>query len=80
MASFANRLLTANFRRSAAGEYVLAQEFGVDRQSGAVHVRACEVRGPCLEYALSHGEKFGIWGGLSERERRRVRKNRTTAA
>ena len=33
----------------------------------------CVVRSDCLEYALSTGEKFGIWGGLSERERRRIR-------
>src|SRR5260370_34894967 len=32
----------------------------------------CEVRAECLEYALSNGERFGIWGGLSERERRRL--------
>jgi WhiB family transcriptional regulator, redox-sensing transcriptional regulator len=38
--------------------------------------RGCEVRLECLEYALEHGEKFGIWGGLSERERRRVRRQR----
>jgi len=38
--------------------------------------RGCEVRVDCLEYALAHGEKFGIWGGLSERERRRVRRER----
>jgi WhiB family redox-sensing transcriptional regulator len=36
----------------------------------------CEVRDDCLEYALSNGEKFGIWGGLSERERRRLRRER----
>jgi WhiB family redox-sensing transcriptional regulator len=30
----------------------------------------------CLEYALANGEKFGIWGGLSERERRRLRRAR----
>ena len=35
---------------------------------------ACEVRGECLEYALSNDERFGIWGGLSERERRKLRK------
>lgn len=35
---------------------------------------ACEVRQECLEYALEHDERFGIWGGLSERERRRLRK------
>ncbi len=41
--------------------------------------RGCEVRLECLEYALVHGEKFGIWGGLSERERRRVRRERAMA-
>ena len=34
----------------------------------------CEVRGECLEYALEHDERFGIWGGLSERERRRLKR------
>ena len=31
---------------------------------------ACEVRAECLQYALDHGERYGVWGGLSERERR----------
>jgi WhiB family redox-sensing transcriptional regulator len=35
---------------------------------------ACNVRSECLEYALANDERFGIWGGLSERERRRLRK------
>ncbi|GLB65610.1 WhiB family transcriptional regulator [Arthrobacter mangrovi] len=35
---------------------------------------SCTVRAQCLEYALEHDERFGIWGGLSERERRRLRK------
>jgi WhiB family redox-sensing transcriptional regulator len=34
----------------------------------------CEVKSECLEYALSNDERFGIWGGLSERERRRLRR------
>ena len=34
----------------------------------------CEVRTECLEYALANDERFGIWGGLSERERRRLRR------
>ncbi|UOQ91144.1 WhiB family transcriptional regulator [Agromyces endophyticus] len=34
----------------------------------------CEVRAECLEYALGNDERFGIWGGLSERERRKLRK------
>ena len=35
---------------------------------------SCEVRQECLEYALANDERFGIWGGLSEMERRRLRK------
>ena len=38
---------------------------------------SCEVKGQCLDYALSNDERFGIWGGLSERERRRLRRART---
>jgi WhiB family redox-sensing transcriptional regulator len=34
----------------------------------------CEVKGECLEYALAQDERFGIWGGLSERERRRLKR------
>ena len=36
--------------------------------------QSCEVRAECLEYALANDERFGIWGGLSERERRRFKK------
>jgi len=40
----------------------------------------CPVREPCLEFALSTREKNGVWGGLTERERRRVlRRRRKTA-
>jgi Transcription factor WhiB. len=38
---------------------------------------SCEVKAQCLEYALQNDERFGIWGGLSERERRRLRRTRT---
>ncbi|RUQ21228.1 MULTISPECIES: WhiB family transcriptional regulator [Kocuria] len=34
----------------------------------------CPVSQACLDYALARDERFGIWGGLSERERRRLRK------
>lgn len=37
----------------------------------------CSVRAQCLEYALENDERFGIWGGLSERERRKLRRSRT---
>lgn len=35
----------------------------------------CDVRAECLEYALANDERFGIWGGLSERERRRLKRH-----
>ncbi len=35
--------------------------------------QCCEVCAECLEYALAHDERFGIWGGMSERERRRLK-------
>jgi WhiB family redox-sensing transcriptional regulator len=34
----------------------------------------CDVKADCLEYALANDERFGIWGGLSERERRRLKR------
>ena len=36
--------------------------------------QGCEVKDECLEYALEHDERFGIWGGLSERERRKLKR------
>ncbi len=52
-------------------------ERGASTREAKEVCRGCVVRENCLEYALSNGEKFGIWGGLSERERRRVRRIRT---
>mgnify|MGYP000432125939 FL=1 len=34
----------------------------------------CDVKAQCLDYALANDERFGIWGGLSERERRKLKK------
>lgn len=34
--------------------------------------RACVVRDQCLEFALATGERFGIWGGTTEHERRKL--------
>lgn len=41
---------------------------------------SCDVREQCLEEALDHDERFGIWGGLSERERRKLKRERRTPA
>ncbi len=40
----------------------------------------CGVRETCLEYALSHREKAGVWGGATERERRRMLRHRRRSA
>lgn len=40
----------------------------------------CEVRDLCLQWALDHDEKFGIWGGTSGRERRRLLLGKRSAA
>ena len=34
----------------------------------------CSVRQQCLDYALAHNEQYGTWGGLTERERRKLKK------
>lgn len=36
----------------------------------------CEVREPCLEYAISSNQDAGVWGGLSEDERRSLKRKR----
>ncbi len=54
-------------------EAFFPEKGGSTREAKKVCV-SCEVRSECLEYALEHDERFGIWGGLSERERRRLKK------
>lgn len=36
--------------------------------------RRCEVQAECLAYAVNNAERFGVWGGKSERERRSIRR------
>ena len=54
-------------------------ERGASTREAKSVCHGCEVKMECLEYALRHGEKFGIWGGMSERERRRIRRQRALA-
>ena len=51
-------------------------ERGASTRRAKAICAACEVKPQCLAFAIRHGEKFGIWGGMSERERRRVRRER----
>jgi len=40
----------------------------------------CPVREVCLDYALTNREKIGVWGGMTERERRRMLRQRRKAS
>lgn len=42
--------------------------------------RVCPVRESCLEYALANRERDGVWGGATERERRRLIRQRRKSA
>jgi WhiB family redox-sensing transcriptional regulator len=59
-------------------EAFFPEKGGSPRLAKAV-CRRCPVRAECLAFALEHDERFGIWGGLSERERRRLRARRDVA-
>lgn len=47
---------------------------GTDNAEAKKVCARCEVRVDCLDYALATREMFGVWGGKSERERRRIRR------
>lgn len=53
---------------------------GLDAQVAREICSDCPVRGDCLDYAIDHGERFGIWGGLNDPERRAVRRRSLTTA
>jgi WhiB family redox-sensing transcriptional regulator len=54
-------------------EAFFPEKGGSTREAKRICV-GCEVKAECLEYALMQDERFGIWGGLSERERRRLKR------
>ena len=58
--------------------------YPVSEEDEALEAKAvcaeCPVREPCLEYALGAREKHGVWGGLTERERRRLLRQRRKSA
>ena len=47
-------------------ELFFPEKGGSTREAKAL-CRRCPVRDDCLDYALGHDERFGIWGGTSER-------------
>ncbi len=61
-----------------------AEVFYPDDDDGAEAAKAvcagCSVQGPCLDYALAVREKVGVWGGATERDRRRILRQRRRSA
>jgi WhiB family redox-sensing transcriptional regulator len=55
-------------------EAFFPEKGGSTREAKRICV-GCNVKAECLEYALRSDERFGIWGGLSERERRRLKRS-----
>lgn len=46
-------------------------ERGENVKAAKATCRACDVTAECLAYAITHRERHGIWGGLTERQRRK---------
>jgi WhiB family transcriptional regulator, redox-sensing transcriptional regulator len=49
---------------------------GIGVQNAQRTCSECPVKSPCLEYALENRVDHGVWGGTSERERRRILRRR----
>lgn len=62
--------------QSADPEVFFPEKGGSARDAKRV-CRDCSVRVQCLEYALNNEERFGVFGGMSERERRHMQRDRS---
>lgn len=51
-----------------------------NKEAKAICFGKCSIREACLEHALTQPERFGIWGGTSERERQEIRRLRNEEA
>lgn len=76
--------MNLSWRKRAACQGVDPDVFFPVSDEDAVQAKAicnqCPVREPCLEWALATRERDGVWGGATERERRRmIRQRRKTA-
>lgn len=59
--------------RDANLELFFSDSTNLSSQAIAI-CNGCSVRHPCLEYALANKEDFGVWGGTTERKRRRLKR------
>lgn len=77
-------LTAATWRKRAACRGIDPEVFYPVSEEDAEEAKAicsmCPVRQACLEYALAHREREGVWGGATERERRRIHRQRRKSA
>ena len=59
--------------READSDFFFPTSREEERQAIAI-CATCPVRVQCLEYSLEARERFGIWGGMTEKQRRRLLK------
>lgn len=52
------------------------QEKGGSTRTAKAVCADCPLIAECLEYAIANDERFGVWGGMSERERRHLKRDR----
>jgi len=75
---------TAIWRKRAACRGIDPEVFYPATDEDAEEAKAicatCPVRQACLEHALAHREREGVWGGTTERERRRIHRQRRKSA
>lgn len=76
LASDAMSAWVRDARCAGAPREIFFPERGESTRAALALCRECPVRKECLEYALAAPERFGIWGGVSERERRRIARRR----
>ena len=76
----ADLLAVPSFYKDANCKGTNQDDFFLERGSSTVIAKKicseCKVQKECLEYAVERKERFGIWGGKSERERRAIRRER----
>jgi len=58
------------------GGEIFFPEKGSDSGQAKRTCSRCDVRLECLSYALDEGMAYGVWGGMTERERRKMRARR----
>jgi WhiB family transcriptional regulator, redox-sensing transcriptional regulator len=65
--------------QAACRDYDNILFFGEDQGESELERQACPVSEPCLEFAIETNQKYGIWGGLTDKERASLKRRRARA-